>query len=259
MLTPYDLASVSPGSRLRARFLANTLKRHGVNCACDCGCGLGILASLMSREGISPIGFDLNLELVSRAAGNNALEGRLFVAKIEEMPFRDASLQAIVVADVIEHLCSPSTAFEEIARVIAPEGMAVLTVPNHNFERVCNLFRLSQAEIGHQRTYSREELEEILRGMSLQVGVHRHVCNIGVAIADAAIAKLAILKYGREAVRRSEMALRTSSLGFVARCYYLACKLSYPVLHLLESILPSALGTENLIVLFHAGRGRQER
>jgi ubiquinone/menaquinone biosynthesis C-methylase UbiE len=220
---------------------------------------VGIFAHLISRGGISAIGFDLNLQLVSQAAVKNAPEGRFFVASIEEMPFSNASLEAVVIADVIEHLCNPSAAFEEIARVLAPGGMAVLTIPNPNFERVCNLFRLSQADIGHQRTYSREELEQIIGGISLQIVVHQYVCNVGVAMADAAVAKLAILKYGKEAVQRSEMALKTSSLGLVARCYYLACKLSYPVLRMLECIIPSALGTENLLVLFRASQGRQGR
>lgn len=248
MLTPYDLASASPGSRVRAFLLVETLKEFRVKSVCDCGCGVSVFSNIAIEEGLSIIGFDLNRDLVSQAQAGNRFEGRFFVGNIEKMAFRDHSLEGIVAADVIEHLPNPKTVLREFARVLARGSMAVCSIPNHRFEHICNLFSLSQGDIGHHKTYSKQELEEILDGTDLKIIVHRHGCNIGFAMADALIAKLAILKYGREAIHHSEMALRTAKKGLLAWCYYIACKLSYPVLCILEYILPSFLKTENIIV-----------
>jgi len=248
MLTPYDLAFVSPGTRLRARVLVDALKQQHVQEVCDCGCGAGILAGWIRAEGMSVIAFDIHPQLVLHAAAKNVLEGRLFVGSILEMPFAAGSLTNIVSADVIEHLPSPIDAFREFARVLAPGGKAILTIPNHTFQRMYDLFRVGQADIGHQRTYSRSELERILTGTGLRIYAHRSVCNLCVGMVDAAIAKLAILKYGKETVQHSEMTLRASSSG-LAEIYYWVCKLCYPVLVILEHLFPSVLGTENLLIL----------
>lgn len=248
MLTPYDLASASPGTRLRTSLLIKTLKRHKLHDICECGCGVGILAKFASQKGIDIIGFDIHPQLVTQAA-MNAQNARFFTGSIENMPFPDASIAGIVIGDVIEHLPNPLVTFREIARVLMVGGKAVMTIPNHTFEQICNLVHVSQADIGHQRTYSRYELQQLLSGTGLQIMTHQNVCNVSVAMADAVIAKLALVKYGKDTVRHSEMTLQVSSEGVLAWGYYFLCRLGYPVFYIFEYLLPSSLGTENLLVL----------
>ncbi|MFC4250413.1 class I SAM-dependent methyltransferase [Sinimarinibacterium flocculans] len=45
------------------------------------------------------------------------------------LPLRDASVDAVVILEVIEHLPSPRQALHEIARVLRPGGQLLLSVP----------------------------------------------------------------------------------------------------------------------------------
>jgi len=248
MLTPYDLGSVSPGTRLRARLIEAALERHKVDQVLDCGCGVGILAKRLSHAGINVVGFDINPELVFQAAFNNS-DGGFFVGHIEHLPFRSGTLSGITAADVIEHLPEVKRGLGELARALVPGGKVVITTPNHNFERIFRLLGVAQVDIGHYRTFSRAELEAMLDGLSLEIAEHSHVCNPGVAGADAIVARLAIMRYGKQTVKESAMALDTSSSALLSWAYYLICRIIYPVLCALECVLPSSWGTENLIVL----------
>jgi SAM-dependent methyltransferase len=46
------------------------------------------------------------------------------------LPFRDCSVDAVVCADVIEHLIDPGAALCEMNRVLRPGGRVLLTTPN---------------------------------------------------------------------------------------------------------------------------------
>lgn len=249
MLQAYELASVSPGSRVRSRILVSELHRLHVTSVCDAGCGVGILAGLAHREGIAVIGFDIHPDLVAVATQATGLEGHFMAASITDMPFTEGSLNAVVVGDVIEHLQDPRAAFREIGRVLQPGGVAVFTIPNKRFERVCRSVGLAQSDIGHVRTYTKPDLVALLEGTRLALASHRDACNPAVAFADAVIAKLAMVRYGRDAVQHSEMALRTSQSGLLSLAYYVACRIAYPLLRVAEWVLPRRWGTENLLVL----------
>lgn len=48
---------------------------------------------------------------------------------LEQMTFADSSFDVFVALDVLEHVSEPAAAVKEISRVLAPEGVAVLTFP----------------------------------------------------------------------------------------------------------------------------------
>ncbi len=54
---------------------------------------------------------------------------------LEALTFADASFDLVVVQDVLEHLFQPDEAMREIARTLAPGGVALLTTPTaHQIE-----------------------------------------------------------------------------------------------------------------------------
>jgi SAM-dependent methyltransferase len=106
--------AVSPGSRVL-----------------EVGCNPGQFTEILVRAGYRVGGLDLHPE------DRPALWARLGVdvrrANLEEepMPFADASFEAVVFSEVLEHLGrSPLPALEEIHRVLAPQGLLVLSTPN---------------------------------------------------------------------------------------------------------------------------------
>jgi SAM-dependent methyltransferase len=51
------------------------------------------------------------------------------VAKLEDLPFSDASFDRVISTVVLEHLAEPGRAIEEFRRVLAPGGTVHLVVP----------------------------------------------------------------------------------------------------------------------------------
>jgi len=89
----------------------------------ELGCGRGPLS------GISPhyVGLDLSL----RAIGGTSPRHRGVNGDMEELPFRTDSVAFILSWAAIEHVPNPERVLAEVARVLAPEGIAVLNPAWH--------------------------------------------------------------------------------------------------------------------------------
>ena len=96
------------------------------------------------------------------------------VADVRALPFRDASFDAIYSMGTIEHFAETERAVEEMARVLAPGGRAIVGVPNRHdpFLRpllVRGLQALGLYAYGYERSYSRRALRAMLRRAGLTV------------------------------------------------------------------------------------------
>jgi 2-polyprenyl-6-hydroxyphenyl methylase/3-demethylubiquinone-9 3-methyltransferase len=96
----------------------------------DAGCGGGLVARELAAAGAEVVGVDRSLGslgVARRAAGGSfhPAQGRL-----ERLPFGDASFDAVVAADVLEHLPDLPTAVAELARVLAPGGSFLFDTVN---------------------------------------------------------------------------------------------------------------------------------
>ncbi|MBM3977183.1 MAG: methyltransferase domain-containing protein [Planctomycetes bacterium] len=57
------------------------------------------------------------------------------------LPFPDASFDCVTLLAVLEHLCDPARCARELARVLAPGGRVVLTVPSALVDRILDMLR----------------------------------------------------------------------------------------------------------------------
>ena len=97
----------------------------------DLGCGPGIWTRELARRGYAATGLDLtmaataitrhSLELAGLAA--NVVEG-----DAERLPFANASFDGVVSHGVIHHTPDTAICVREIARVLKPRGIAVVSV-----------------------------------------------------------------------------------------------------------------------------------
>lgn len=101
----------------------------------DIGCGYGeMLADVDAKW---KTGVDINQDALREAARNNP--GALFsVADVEKLPFPDATFDAVICSEVLEHMDDPHPLAREIIRVTKPGGIYCVTVPN---ERVTTFGR----------------------------------------------------------------------------------------------------------------------
>jgi len=99
----------------------------------DVGCGDGHFASVLFPDGVDA-GIDPSPASISEARRRGVFRD-LKVASACALPFPDESFASIVSNCVLEHIPDLDGALSEIARVLKPGGLFVLTVPSPNYER----------------------------------------------------------------------------------------------------------------------------
>lgn len=101
----------------------------------DVGCGSALVADRILDRNATYVGFDFGGHHVEYAAKRFAdIRSTLRVAfargDAQGMPFADSSMDVVVMSEVIEHLLQPELAVWEIARVLRPGGIFIMTTNN---------------------------------------------------------------------------------------------------------------------------------
>lgn|GEM_PF-1202733 len=135
----------SPYTKTKNRILASLVQKFGFTRVLDIGSNVsgiirreGSLRFQLEAQGITYTALDVyegyfNPEL-ARSLGvpeeeiHESVE--YVVADVQKLPMKDGSVEAIVCADVIEHVLNPKQAFSEIARVLeSGKGRAFMVIP----------------------------------------------------------------------------------------------------------------------------------
>ncbi len=108
----------------------------------DCGCGMGALTTSLA-EWLAPgevVGFDREESQVEAARAWAAERGvtnvRFELGNIYEMPYPDASFDAVFAHTVLEHIREPLRAMREMRRVLKPGGVAGITDPDYESQLI---------------------------------------------------------------------------------------------------------------------------
>lgn len=94
----------------------------------DVGCATGIFLDGMRRLGWQVQGVEPTESAARYARSRLGLE--VFGGRLEEAGFADASFDAITLWDVLEHVHEPRLVLAELARLLRPGGLLVLSLPN---------------------------------------------------------------------------------------------------------------------------------
>jgi len=105
-------------------------RRHGKRGArlLEIGSGLGHLVAQL-EDSFQTFGMDLNHWAVSQSR-SVVKASSLGTASAQELPFKDASFNVVIIKHIVEHLPDPSRAIAEIGRVTEPGGTLILATPN---------------------------------------------------------------------------------------------------------------------------------
>ena len=120
----------------------------------DLGCSTGYLLEDLERAypWAQLVGVDV-IAAGLRKAHAEVADAALFLADVCDLPFGAGTVDAIVSANMLEHVADDSAALGEILRILAPGGIAAFVVP---FGK--GLYDYYDRFLGHERRYARGEL-----------------------------------------------------------------------------------------------------
>lgn len=128
----------------------------------EVGCGGGLLSSLLTQAGGNVVASDILIDAIRFAKIKGVIKGLTFDAS-QPWPFKKHSFQIIILLDVLEHIKDDVACLREARRVLRQNGMAVLTVPAHQF-----LFSDWDRVLGHHRRYTKSHLRRAFRDVGFQ-------------------------------------------------------------------------------------------
>jgi SAM-dependent methyltransferase len=116
------------GRRATARRLLDAIGRHApTGRLLDVGCGHGLLLDEARKRGYQPEGLELSEQAAEHAESTLKLAVRR--QTLEELP-DEPTYNAIVLADVLEHLDDPAAAIDDCARRLEPGGVLTIVTPD---------------------------------------------------------------------------------------------------------------------------------
>ncbi|HBI43938.1 MAG TPA: hypothetical protein DDY78_13965, partial [Planctomycetales bacterium] len=139
-------ASAQPGGRpdtyyVQARPEVADLVPSECHRVLEVGCGAGELGRLLKERGHYVAGVELVPEAAE--AARRHLD-HVVTADVETdgLPFTPGSFDAVIFADVLEHLIDPWRVLGEAAALLSPEGRMIASIPNvQNLDVVWRLLR----------------------------------------------------------------------------------------------------------------------
>jgi ubiquinone/menaquinone biosynthesis C-methylase UbiE len=98
----------------------------------DVACGAGYGSALLARYAQHVVGADISAETIDHALAVYAAVPNLEFRQADcaALSFPDASFDAVVSFETIEHIAAQEKFLDEVRRVLRPEGLFVLSSPN---------------------------------------------------------------------------------------------------------------------------------
>jgi SAM-dependent methyltransferase len=133
----------------------------------DVGCGAyPSYARDMIAAGKRVHGLDFTFNFL-RLAKRTTDDIRFAQGDASQMPYRDATFDAAVCSETVEHIPDDYGVIREIARVLKPDGLLFFTVPNlWNADRIINMIKSRDFTVRlvehHIREYSPRQVSRLL-------------------------------------------------------------------------------------------------
>jgi SAM-dependent methyltransferase len=145
----------------------------------DAGCGTAYgSASLAAAGARSVTGVDADGAALDLVRPDVPAGVELVPADIRDLPFDDAAFDVVVCFETIEHVETPEAALDELARVLAADGLLVISSPNRAVYPPGNPH--------HHHEYLPEELEAALGERLANVRLFRQHDWLASAVLDDA-------------------------------------------------------------------------
>lgn len=159
----------------------------------DAGCGYGLFSASAMLRGAAVVSVDIGQRLVARATARAGSRG--FVADVCALPVPDDTFDVVISSEMLEHTPAPVRAIHELARILRPDGLLVVTTPNRVWQgavRAASRLRLRPFH-GLENFVSWRDLERSCSAAGLEVllhlGFHPWPFQLGFDAAAATVEK----------------------------------------------------------------------
>lgn len=173
-----DLEATSTLARYRDWVLSGFYPYLGGACA-EIGAGIGSYSKSLLPHVDSLFLVEPSPTLYPRLAGRFADTPGVTVSGASAEAWladrRDASLDCVVMINVLEHIADDAAVLGELHRVLTPGGRLLLFVP-----ALQALYSKIDALVGHHRRYKRSELEAAMRVAGLEILASKYFDLIGI-------------------------------------------------------------------------------
>ena len=156
-------------------YIAGELEKEAYTDLLDCGCGTGPMISLLYDKDPDKnyTGIDLTPRMIEVAQAKNLDGVNWVVGDCEDLPFEEASFDAVICSNSFHHYPNPQKFFDSVKKVLRPGGRLILqdyTAPkpvlwlmNHTEMPLANL-------IGHGdvAAYSLKEIKDFCEKAGLK-------------------------------------------------------------------------------------------
>lgn len=139
----YDHWLLGALSRLRVRTIIHELKDVAGKKVLEVGCEAGFVSLQLGKAGAIVYSFDIVKEALARFKKKILAEShvqkrapQMFMASAHHIPAAEGVFDGVVCTEVIEHIPYPEWVIREIARVLKPGGIFVLTFPNERIRKI---------------------------------------------------------------------------------------------------------------------------
>ncbi len=129
----------------------------------DIACGEGYGAFGLLRAGsASVVGVDISEEACANARQKYGIDARCGSA--ESIPLPDASVDAVVSFETIEHIVNPARFVREVKRVLTRSGVFIVSTPNrpvYNRNGEHNPFHCAELDEGEFKALLKEQFRDV--------------------------------------------------------------------------------------------------
>jgi len=129
----FGAAEAGPRRQAMLRRLLSRIPRRPPGRLLDVGCGAGHLMALARAAGWEVVGVEPSRQACAAARARYGLEP--LAAPLEEADLPQASFDVVTLVNVLDQAPDPVRLLAEARRVLGPEGLLVIRVPNGDFHR----------------------------------------------------------------------------------------------------------------------------
>jgi SAM-dependent methyltransferase len=157
----------------------------------DCACGRGFYLNMIRAVSrCRLVGLELDPEVIVKTAHNisHLPDITLARANIYQQPYPDATFDAAILSEILEHVDDDVRGLREVFRVLKPGGVVAITVPNANYPFWWDPINRTLEDVlhthiqngplagiwaNHVRLYTREKLRQAVEAAGFIVEAER--------------------------------------------------------------------------------------